>query len=90
MVVKRFSIYGRVQGVAFRFFTLKEAEKLGVKGYVRNCNDGSVEVVATTDELAMAQLEQWLHKGSPSAKVERVIVNDYNGRETFERFEIRD
>lgn len=89
MVVKRFLIYGRVQGVAFRFFTLKEAEKLGVKGYVRNCNDGSVEVVATTDELAIAQLEQWLHKGSPSAKVERVIVSDYSSGETFDRFEIK-
>lgn len=89
MVTKLFSVYGRVQGVAFRFFTLKEAEKLGVKGYVRNRDDGSVEVVAEADEQTMAQLENWLQQGSPAAKVEQVIVNDYLGSERFERFEVR-
>ncbi|MFA9489151.1 MULTISPECIES: acylphosphatase [unclassified Mannheimia] len=89
MTIKRFSVYGRVQGVAFRFYTLREAEKLGVKGYVRNCNDGSVEVIAKADEQTMAQFEQWLHHGSPSANVERVIASDYSGGENFERFEIR-
>lgn len=89
MVTKLFSVYGRVQGVAFRFFTLKEAEKLGVKGYVRNRDDGSVEVVAEADEQTIAQFEQWLHHGFPSANVERVIASDYSGGENFERFEIR-
>ncbi|HGO5855327.1 TPA: acylphosphatase [Mannheimia haemolytica] len=89
MVAKLFSVYGRVQGVAFRFFTLKEAEKLGVKGYVRNRDDGSVEVVAEADEQIMVQLENWLQQGSPAAKVERVIVSDYLGSERFERFEVR-
>ncbi|HGO5814625.1 TPA: acylphosphatase [Mannheimia haemolytica] len=89
MVTKLFSVYGRVQGVAFRFFTLKEAEKLGVKGYVRNRDDGSVEVVAEANEQTMAQLENWLQQGSPAAKVEQVIVSDYFGSERFKQFEVR-
>ncbi|STY60396.1 Acylphosphatase [Mannheimia haemolytica] len=60
MVAKLFSVYGRVQGVAFRFFTLQEANRLGIKGYVRNRDDGSVEVVAEADEQTIAQLENWL------------------------------
>lgn len=89
MVTKLFSVYGRVQGVAFRFFTLQEAGKLGVKGYVRNRDDGSVEVVANADSDTLAQFEKWLHKGSPSAKVERVIVSEYLGSEIFKTFEMR-
>ncbi|HGO5823809.1 TPA: acylphosphatase [Mannheimia haemolytica] len=89
MVAKLFSVYGRVQGVAFRFFTLKEAEKLGVKGYVRNRDDGSVEVVAEANEQTMAKLENWLQQGSPAAKVEQVIVSDYFGSERFKQFEVR-
>lgn len=89
MVTKLFSVYGRVQGVAFRFFTLQEAGKLGVKGYVRNREDGSVEVVATADSETLAQFEKWLHKGSPSAKVERVVASEYLGSEVFKQFEMR-
>lgn len=89
METRLFSVYGRVQGVAFRFFTLQEARKLGVKGYARNRDDGSVEVAATADSKTLAQFEKWLHKGSPAAKVEQVIVSDYLGSEVFRQFEIR-
>lgn len=89
MAVKLFSVHGRVQGVAFRFFTQQTAVKLGVKGYVINRDDGSVEVVATADDETLDKFSQWLHQGSPAAKVERVIVSDYLGSKSFERFEIR-
>ncbi|MDD0823778.1 acylphosphatase [Mannheimia sp. AT1] len=89
METRLFSVYGRVQGVAFRFFTLQEARKLGIKGYARNRDDNSVEVVATADSETLAQFEKWLHKGSPAAKVEQVIVSDYLGSEVFRQFEIR-
>ena len=42
IMAKRFVVYGRVQGVGFRYFTWKEAERIGIKGTVRNCVDGSV------------------------------------------------
>lgn len=89
MTIKLFSIYGRVQGVAFRFFTHQTATKLGVKGYAKNREDSSVEVVASAGDEMLEKFAQWLHQGSPAAKVERVIVSDYLGSESFERFEIR-
>ncbi|QLB18340.1 acylphosphatase [Mannheimia granulomatis] len=89
MAIKLFSIYGRVQGVAFRFFTRQEAQRLGVKGYTRNRDDGSVEVVAEANDEIMTEFEKWLYKGSPSARVERVVATDYLGTEIFKRFEIR-
>lgn len=74
MLTKQFFIYGRVQGVGFRYFTWREAEKLGLCGFVRNRGDGSVEVVAQGSEVQLAQLAQWLQKGPRTAKVERVLA----------------
>ena len=65
-------IYGRVQGVFFRATTAELATKLGLDGYVRNCNDGSVEVFAQGDEEKLHELIKFLHKGPELAKVEKV------------------
>lgn len=54
MLTKQFFIFGRVQGVGFRFFTLQQAGKLGIKGTVRNRIDGSVEVIAQGSENQIA------------------------------------
>lgn len=76
-MTKQFFIYGRVQGVGFRYFTWKEACRLGIKGTVRNRTDGSVEVIAQGDEEQLNAFEQWLNIGPRTAKVERVIVNEH-------------
>ena len=68
----RYLIQGRVQGVGFRWFVMREAERLGLEGYVRNLPDGSVEVVARGDDGAMGQLERALRRGPSSARVEHV------------------
>jgi acylphosphatase len=68
----RFSVNGRVQGVYFRQSTRQRAQQLGLCGWVRNCDDGSVEGVALGDDDALRQLRQWLQQGPPAAKVERV------------------
>jgi hypothetical protein len=49
----RVRVQGRVQGVGFRYFALQHARRLGVRGYVRNCSDGSVEVLAEGDRTAL-------------------------------------
>jgi acylphosphatase len=72
MSARHFTVTGHVQGVFFRAETQKKAQELHVTGWVRNCEDDSVEVHAEgTDELLLA-LESWLHRGPPSARVERV------------------
>ena len=50
MVKKRFCVHGYVQGVGFRYFTWKQALKIGVTGFVRNLADGTVEVIAVGSE----------------------------------------
>ena len=58
-------VYGRVQGVGFRYTTQYEAKKLGLTGYAKNLDDGSVEVVACGEEGQVEKLMQWLKSGGP-------------------------
>ena len=66
-------VYGRVQGVGFRFFVVDEAERLGLTGWVRNRPDGrSVELVAEGPRSRLEELRRAVTKGPPGAWVERV------------------
>ena len=65
-------IDGVVQGVGFRYSTLHQARRLGLRGYVRNLWDGTVEVVAEGRLDQLQQLERWLHRGPAGAIVRRV------------------
>jgi len=68
----RYLVKGRVQGVGYRYFVLREAEGLGVAGFARNLPDGSVEVVAEGDDARLSQLEERLKKGPSFARVSGV------------------
>ena len=65
-------IQGRVQGVAFRAYTTREARNLGLSGWVRNLYDGTVELLAEGEEAPLKALEAWCHHGPPSAAVSSV------------------
>ena len=69
MVTKRFIVSGRVQGVGFRYFIVREAEALGLAGWVRNLPDGRVEVLASGDGGPVDVLEGRLWQGPPHAHV---------------------
>jgi acylphosphatase len=62
-------VAGMVQGVGFRYSTLRQAQRLGLQGYVRNLPDGSVEVVAEGEEGMLTRLTAWLRHGPPGAHV---------------------
>lgn len=66
------TVFGNVQGVFFRSTTQENAQKLGVTGWVRNRQDGSVHVVAEGEERKLQQLLQFLHEGPPQADVANV------------------
>ncbi|MET1051149.1 MAG: acylphosphatase [Mycetocola sp.] len=69
-------VSGRVQGVGFRYWTHREAERLGINGWVRNRADGTVEVELEGAPAAVAELVEWLGHGPSGAVVERVEVSD--------------
>lgn len=71
------TVHGRVQGVGFRYHTKKEAQKLGLSGWVRNLRSGEVELVAEGDRDDLQQLLKAVRKGPPMAWVEQVDV-DWN------------
>lgn len=68
------TVRGRVQGVFFRDFTRKEAERLCLKGWVRNCRDGTVEVVLEGSDEKVAEMLRWLQHGPPAAKVDELVT----------------
>ena len=70
--MRGYRVVGRVQGVGFREWTRRTAERMGLVGSVRNRPDGSVEVQAAGSEDALGRLEAMLEKGPPLARVERV------------------
>jgi acylphosphatase len=65
-VVRRFLVFGKVQGVYFRHSARIEAKRLNLRGFARNLPDGSVEVVA------VEELRAWLGRGPAHAKVAEV------------------
>jgi acylphosphatase len=71
-VVRRFLVFGTVQGVYFRHSTRLEAQRLGVRGFARNLPDGSVEVLAYGEAAAVDELRVWLGRGPSQAKVAEV------------------
>jgi acylphosphatase len=75
MISKRYIVRGRVQGVGFRWFVEREAATLGVTGWVRNRDDGRVEVMATGTREQLAALHARLREGPRAARVEEVAVS---------------
>jgi len=84
------TVYGRVQGVYFRYSVLNKARGLGLKGYVRNLGRGdAVEVQAEGEKPQLNKLLEQLKTGPPGAQVKRMEIDwaDYSGQ--FKDFRIR-
>lgn len=82
-------VMGRVQGVWFRQSTKQQADSLGVQGWVKNLDDGRVEVWIQGEANAVRQLETWLSIGPELAAVADVEVTIEAISEVFEQFEVR-
>jgi acylphosphatase len=84
----RFQVRGRVQGVGFRWFVLREAQRLRVVGFVSNLPDGSVEVVARGSAEAIDALGLALARGPALARVDSVekyeLPHDIDAHNSFE------
>ena len=86
-VTRRLAIRGTVQGVGFRYSMQREAERLGVNGYVRNRVDGSVEAVVQGSPAQVEAITAWARRGPRSARVDAVETSPAEG--DFASFEAR-
>jgi acylphosphatase len=76
LICKRVRVRGRVQGVFFRGATAQQARALGVAGWVRNCDDGSVEAVFEGAPARVAAAVSFCHQGPARARVDHVESSD--------------
>lgn len=83
-------VYGRVQGVGFRYACLREACSLGLTGWVRNLADDSVEIVAEGAPEPLEMFRGWCGHGPPCARVERLVCTTGPALGEFRSFSIVD
>ena len=76
MRAARLCITGRVQGVGYRAWAMQIARRLGLRGWVRNRSDGSVDALVTGEEDAVARMIEACREGPLGARVSDVAVND--------------
>jgi acylphosphatase len=86
-VTRRMVARGRVQGVWFRESMRREAERLGITGWVRNRLDGSVEAVVQGSPSAVDQIIAWARRGPEAAEVKSLEVSEAEG--AYRNFEKR-
>ena len=82
-------VSGRVQGVSFRSFTVSKASELGLKGYVKNLPDRTVEVVAEGSKEKINELISWLRKGPLLSKINEVKISCSEVLNEFSDFRIK-
>jgi acylphosphatase len=88
MTCVHFVVHGRVQGVFYRASAQDTARRLGLRGWVRNCSDGTVELVACGDEAGLRELQAWLGQGPKHARVDRVAASGIPEQD-FDGFVVR-
>ncbi|MDH4274740.1 MAG: acylphosphatase [Gammaproteobacteria bacterium] len=82
-------VTGKVQGVFFRQSTRERALALQLTGWVRNLENGNVEVVACGERERLDGFELWLHQGPARAQVTHVLTEPLAELQTFETFDVK-
>lgn len=82
-------VYGRVQGVGFRYSARGEAHNRGVVGFVHNEDDGSVYIEAQGEAESLKKFLAWCHKGPWLAKVDRVESREVADVQDVDEFSAR-
>jgi acylphosphatase len=87
-VARRYLVRGRVQGVGFRWFVEREANTLGIAGWVRNRPDGTVEILAEGTREQLSSLHSRLRQGPRASRVDEVEVDEVQPVEGLKTFRI--
>ncbi len=89
-MIYRVNVIGRVQGVGFRYFTQRMAQEMGIKGWVKNLFDGSVEVVFETDDNEKKErFIEILRKGPSLARVDHLYIEEVSGIDIPQTFIVK-
>jgi acylphosphatase len=89
MRAKHYLIRGDVQGVGYRYFAKGAAERMGVKGFVRNLHTGEVEIHAEADDVTLQLFKQELERGPRLARVSEIVEKDVPVSGVYSSFAIR-
>ncbi len=81
-------IYGKVQGVWFRYNTKNKANELGLYGWVKNIDDDKVEAVFEGEEQKIYSIIEWCSKGPPKAKVNKIEIFKKKYEKEYNNFSI--
>lgn len=81
-------VSGRVQGVGYRAATVRRAHQLGVRGWVRNLDNGMVEALVQGSPDQIDHMLSWFQTGPPAARVSQVTHEQQSVVRRFDRFEI--
>lgn len=81
-LVLHFLVQGRVQGVGFRWFVHREASELNLRGWVRNTEDGDMEVLASGEAADLDELRSSLKRGPRGSRVDRIVEHELAESET--------
>ena len=83
------TVYGKVQGVSFRYFVRKNALNLSLAGYVKNLENDKVFIIAEGEKENLNKLLEACKKGPPSSNVKKLDINFSDAENEFNSFEIR-
>lgn len=84
----KFIVNGTVQGVFFRQFSKENADRLNIKGFVRNLEDGNLEVVAEGDNNELDEFEEVLKQGPPHSQIRNVSTEERKWSGEFKEFKV--
>ncbi len=81
-MVQHTFVTGRVQGVGFRWYIQREAAELGLHGWVRNTDDGAVEILASGSDEQLEELREAIQRGSRGSRVDRITQHELDPAES--------
>lgn len=85
----KIKVFGKVQGVFFRYSVKELADRLGVKGFAKNNLDGSVEILAEGNDTAVSQIIEFCRQGPETARIDNVEVKEEKFIGNDDKFEIK-
>ncbi len=89
MIQLQIIVSGEVQGVGYRYYTQMKAIQFGVTGWVRNLQNGGVEILASGQRADLEKFIDEVRRGNPFSTVDRIEVNEIERSETFKSFAIK-